>query len=177
MRSLYHNSGAFGFDPAVPTRSIGWIGPADPTIRNAAKPFTRQIPPPYTENLLRLTESAWQIIGGPAWLMPMSHWAYELQFGNPDWLSSTLQNAGIDPGPLAASNQAAAVEFLPSESAEFAAMIGQLLKNLKNSDFVLYFSDRPILAALHHHRQIWWSSTDAALIAELSSLVSNCPPG
>jgi hypothetical protein len=169
MRSLYHNSGAFGFDPAVATHTVGWIGPPDPTIRPAAMPFTRQIPPPYAENLLHRAESAWRLIGGPAWLMPMSHWAYELEFGNPGWLATALQNASIDPGPLATCNQAAAIEFLPSESAEFAAMIGQLLQHLVNSDFVLAFPDRPIVAIFHHHCQIWWTSTDTERIAGLGA--------
>jgi hypothetical protein len=171
MRSLYHNSGAFGFDPAIPTHTIGWIGPDDPTIRPAAKPFTRQIPPPFAENLTILAQSAWHLIGGPAWLMPMSHWAYELEFGNAGWLPTALRNAAIDPNPLQSCNQAPAIGFLPFESADFVAMMSQLMQRLANSDFAFVFPDRPIVATIHHHRQIWWTSTDADLIAELSALV------
>jgi hypothetical protein len=105
--------------------------------------------------------------------MPMSHWAYELEFGNPTWLGSALRDATIDPAPLRACNQAAAIEFLATESAAFAAMMGQLMTHLANSDFALAFPDRPILATIHHHRQIWWSSPDAKLIAEISALTEN----
>jgi hypothetical protein len=171
MRSLYHNSGAFGFNPAVVTHTVGWIGPDDPTIRPAARQFTRQVPPPYTGNLLRLAEAAWETIGGPAWLMPTSHWAYELEFGDP-LIASGLRKLGIDPNSLATCNQASAIEFLPTDSEPFfAAMIGEVIRHTGNSDFALAFPDRPIVATIHHHRQIWWTSPDTPLIEILGDLV------
>ncbi|HEX4125168.1 MAG TPA: hypothetical protein VHY37_10620 [Tepidisphaeraceae bacterium] len=168
MRCLYHNGGAFGFDPAISTHTIGWIGPPDPTIRPAARPFTKPIPPPHAKNLARLAESAWHSIGGPAWLMPMSHWAYELEFGNPDWLPPALSEIAIDPATLAHRNQADAIEFLPEESPVFATIIGRILQHLANSDFALAFPDRRIIATIHHHRQIWWTSTEGELIGRIS---------
>src|SRR5687768_7175188 len=83
MRSLYFNSGAFGFaaDQTVYTR--GWIGPPDDSIREAAKPFVRQVTPPDEATLATLAARAWQeLFHGDVWVLPMSHWAYELDFGS-----------------------------------------------------------------------------------------------
>ena len=78
----YHNSGAFGFPRDVSTQFMGWIGPDDDTIREAARPFTRRVPAPYPQTLASLAAGFWRrALPGPTWVQPMSHWAYELQFG------------------------------------------------------------------------------------------------
>src|SRR5947209_719542 len=97
MRCLYHNSGAFGPDDPGALKAIGWIGPDDPTIRPEARALTRPVGPPYEANLADLATRAWAELRGPAWLMPRSHWAYELDFGSKTWLPAALQRAGIDP--------------------------------------------------------------------------------
>src|SRR4051794_28588382 len=54
MRSLYHNSGAFGLREGVETYSVGWVGPPDPSIRAAAQALTRFVPAPHGANLAGL---------------------------------------------------------------------------------------------------------------------------
>ena len=78
LKSLYYNSGSFGFPPAVQTHTVGWIGSPDATIRPDALAFTRQVPEPHVTNLTRLALRVWlEQAPGPVWAMPRSHWAYE----------------------------------------------------------------------------------------------------
>src|SRR4051794_24058408 len=82
FKSLYYNSGAFGFPPDVATEIVGWIGPPDETIRAEARAMTVAVPAPFESNLARLLASAWQErLPSRAWVMPMSHWAFELDHG------------------------------------------------------------------------------------------------
>src|SRR5438067_2002656 len=92
FKCVYHNSGAFEFIEGE-VKTVGWIGPDDPTIREEAKPFVRSVPPPYEENLTELLVKA---MPGMAWVMPMSHWAYELDFGSREWLADALGEISID---------------------------------------------------------------------------------
>jgi hypothetical protein len=50
-------------------------------------------------------------------------------------------------------------------------MLVRIFQHLRNSDFALAFPDHPLQATLHHHRQIWWTSTDAGLITQLSQTI------
>ena len=91
LKSLYYNSGSFGFPPGVVTQTVAWIGPPDPTIRPEALSFTRPISPPHTQHLTELTARAWrEFLPGVVWAMPRSHWAYELDFGSKDWMPPAL---------------------------------------------------------------------------------------
>ena len=38
-------------------------------------------------------------------------------------------------------------------------------------DFALAFPGRPIVCTLHHHKQIWWTSSDRQLLSSLRELV------
>jgi hypothetical protein len=101
FKSLYHNSGAFGFAPTVTTISRGWIGREDPSIRESARSIVRQITPPTESRMAELTIQFWkQSLPGPVWVMPKSHWAYELEFGSRDWLPGVLKQIGIDSAHL-----------------------------------------------------------------------------
>src|SRR5438105_4156651 len=112
LRCLYHNSGAFGFDTGVTVEATGWVGPVDPTIRPAARPFVRPVAPPYELRLASLTGVAWRdVLAGAAWLMPKSHWAYELEFGSHAWLPGALSRIGIDPSQLAGRNNGSSIAF------------------------------------------------------------------
>jgi len=46
LRCVYHNSGAFAFEDSVTTQSLGWIGPADESIKSQARHLVQQVPPP-----------------------------------------------------------------------------------------------------------------------------------
>src|SRR4051812_36145908 len=79
FKSLYYNSGAFGFAENSNVKTIGWIGAPDTSLRAEAAALARRVSAPYEENLARLVAGMWrEQIGGKSWIMPMSHWAYEL---------------------------------------------------------------------------------------------------
>ena len=43
---------------------------------------------------------------------------------------------------------------------------------LSGSDFMIAFPGRPALCTLHHHKQLWWSSTDAKIMQAVEEIVS-----
>ena len=170
--SLYHNSGAFGLADAAGVRHVGWVGPPDSTIRPAAVPLARHVPPPFEHNLAELAAVVWQQhLPGPAWLIPKSHWAYELDHGSRAWLPGVLRTIGIDPDPLAPRNDAAAIEFAPAERTQFTHLVRELLTHLLGSDFAIAFPGRRTVCTVHHHKQIWWTSEEAEVLEALDRLV------
>ncbi len=171
LRSLYHNSGAFGFAPNLNTYVRGWLGPADPTIRSEARSVTRPFPAPYEASLSSAVLRMWEKrLTGPLWLMPKSHWSYELQFGNHAWLGSALERIRVDPTVLAALANAAAVEFAGSETSAAGQLISQLLLHLQGSDFALAFPGHPVVCTVHHHKQVWWVTSVEGLARELDDI-------
>jgi len=171
MRSLYYNSGAFGPIDTSPTKFVGWIGPDDPSIRPEALAAARRVPAPCELKLVELVGRAWrEFFPGPAWIMPKSHWAYELDFGSKQWMPAALAQLGIDAANLAPRTNAPAIEFDLSEFTLFHQFVQTLLENLRGSDFALAFPDHPTLCTIHHHKQIWWVTTDARELEQLSSL-------
>ena len=177
MESLYHNSGAFGFGRAVPTHNLGWVGPSDPTLRPAALALARPVAEPYAPTLAALAVRAWrEYLPGPAWLMPKSPWAFELDHANGDWMAPVLRRLGVDPAALAPRNDAAAIEFLPqADEALLSAALEELLTKLWGSDFALAWPGRPVVCMVHHHTQLWWTTSDAGLANALDAMVP--PPG
>jgi hypothetical protein len=174
LECLYYNSGAFGFARGVATHPVGWIGPPDPTIRPAALEFARTIPPPYESNLAVLARRAWreQLAAAPAWVMPKSHWHFELEFGSRAWMSALLEQVGVRPGDLEHRNNGAALEFTPDEGERFQAFVEGLLTNLAGSDFNVAWPGRAVVCTLHHHKQLWWITTDDTLAGALRNLPS-----
>jgi hypothetical protein len=171
FRCLYHNSGAFGFAADVRPCVMGWIGPDDPTIRPESMSHVRHFPPPYEQNLADGFVRMWrQKLPGPAWIMPASHWSYELEFGNADWLPDQLRQIGIDPTSLRHRNNAAAIEFEPDESLAASELVSSMLELLRGSDFTLAFPGHAVICTLHHHKQLWWQMSDDSLRAALNNL-------
>ena len=187
LECLYYNSGAFGFPPGVPTYHVGWVGPPDDSVRPAARALARPVPPPYEANLAALTRKAWrECLPGPLWVMPKSHWAYELDFGSRRWMPDALRALGLDPADLETRTDGSAIEFVADagtgayddpkgDEDRFQSFAGQLLSRLLGSDFLLAWPGRPVVCTLHHHKQIWWTSTDESLIAALDRLGARLP--
>jgi hypothetical protein len=180
--SLYHNSGAFGFSAAEKdlVRTIAWIGPPDPTIRDAARPYVRQAEAPFAESLSRAAARAWQIIRShtsaeTAWILPKSHWHYELQFGSVKWMPDLLQSIGIDASALSDRNNGSAIAFDASEGDLLQRLLQGLLENLSGSDFALMFPARPVVCSVHHHVQLWWQTTDQEIYAMLDRSLHVAP--
>ncbi|MGB7161509.1 MAG: hypothetical protein WBD40_25845 [Tepidisphaeraceae bacterium] len=172
FRSLYHNSGAFGFPRAADVRYAGWIGPPDASIRSEALEYVRHVDPPYESNLARLAGDVWtNHVPGTAWLMPMSHWSYELDLGSKEWMPAALAAIGVDATQLAGRVNGSAIAFEPGERDALEALLMPLLANLRTSDFMLAFVGRAALCTVHHHNQLWWQTTDAALHEVLMSVV------
>lgn len=169
--SLYYNSGAFGFPDGTPTHSVGWVGPDDPSLRPAARALARPVPAPHESELAaRVLRAVRELLPGKVWLMPKSHWAYELDFGSRDWMPALFEHAGIDAGLLQPRTNAAAIEFDLHESDALLHVVEGLLRMLLGSDFALAFPGRPVVCTLHHHKQVWWTSTDPTLIESLGQL-------
>ena len=113
--------------------------------------------------------AAWQNeFPGPAWIMPLSHWAFELDFGSKGWLPTLIQSLDIEPQVLAPRSDASPLEFHPSEHGQLLRFVQTLLENLTSSDFMLAFPSHRILCTIHHHQQLWWTSSDKALIERIS---------
>lgn len=168
MTSLYHNSGSFGFTGEE--HVCGWVGPDDATIRESVRAVCTQVPEPHAVILQWSFDLAWRkLLPGPVWIMPGSHWAYELDFGSATWLPSALLSQGIDPALLRSRNNAAALEFDPSEG-KTRKFVGWLLGNLSASDFTAAFPQHAVICTIHHHMQLWWQTTDLALRDQLSRL-------
>ena len=175
LKCLYYNSGAFGFPADVAVRTVGWVGPADETIRPAAMPFTRQVAPPFEENLAAAARRAWEeLLPGRAWVLPMSHWAYELDYGSREWMPQLIESVEMDPGMLEGRNNGAAIEFSPEEGEHFEEFVRRLLEMLLGSDFMLAFPGRAALCTVHHHKQLWWTTPEDAVAEGLDRVV---PPG
>ena len=171
--SLYYNSGAFGFAPDVPTQSVGWIGVDDSTIRPAALALTRKVDSSVEQTLAILGTQTWlRHLPGGVWLTPKSHWAYELDFGSHLWMPDALRSAGLLTEQITALSErhdGAALEFRPDESQRFESLLLALLTNLLGSDFLLSFPDRPVVCTVHHHKQLWWTTSDAAIYGHIES--------
>jgi hypothetical protein len=171
MKCLYYNSGAFGPTYHRATKVVGWIGGEDPTIRPEARALARIVAPPVEQNLTRLVELAWNtILPGPIWFMPKSHWAFELDFGNHAWLSPALEAAKVDWKALAPRTNASAVEFDASESNAAVNLLQAILTHLAGSDFALAWPSWPVACTVHHHKQVWWMTADAALHTRLQEI-------
>jgi hypothetical protein len=110
-----------------------------------------------------LTHAWTEHLPGAMWIMPGSHWAYELDFGSEEWMPEALRAAGIDPAILQPRTYAAAIEFEQRESSPATTLVAQLLERLAGSDFNAAFPGYPAVCTIHHHTQLWWRTNDAAL--------------
>jgi hypothetical protein len=170
----YYNGGAFGFPKGVEVDVSGWIAGEDPTIRAEIRSKTRVFSPPAEENMARAAVAAWQKeLGGRAWIMPLSHWAFELDFGSKGWLPALISGAGVDPQALADQPNAAPIEFVPSDHERLVTFVQTLLINLASSDFMLAFPGQSILCTIHHHKQLWWASSDKSLLERVERHSAN----
>jgi len=171
LKCHYPNGGSFGFADGGQVR--GWLGPEDESIRPEMRAIARRVGEPFESTLADWALRAWQrILPGAVWVMPASHWSFELMHGNQQWLPELLGKAGIDSGLLIGRTDAAAIEFLPAEGERFRTSLEGLLHGLKGSDFVLAFPGRRTVCTVHHHKQLWWVSTDRLVIRELDSIRS-----
>ena len=179
LRSLYYNSGAFGFATEVPTTSVGWIGRPDPTLRPAAVPLARPVPEPFARTMAQRLVQAWrEAMPGDLWLMPKAHWAYELDFGSKAWLPGALTDAGVGAGQLGlltGRNNGSAVAFGVGEAEQVVPLIDRILRHLVGSDFAAAWPGRRVACTIHSHEQLWWTTDDPAVIAALDRLVPPQP--
>jgi len=171
MNCHYYNGGSFGFPAAAGAMVRGWLGPPDETIKPAARENTRNVPEPFEATLADWASRVWQqVLLGNIWVMPASHWSFELTHGNESWLPSLLKAISIDSGLLIERTNAAAIEFLPSEDRHFKTLVQGLLSGLTASDFTLAFPGHPAVCMIHHHKQLWWVSTDQQIARFLDEI-------
>jgi len=168
----YHNSGAFAFADAERVQVRGWIGKDDPTIRPEYAAMVRRVAEPYAPTLAGLARRFCEARpAGEAWVMPMSHWAYELQFGQGPWLAELLEAVGVPAELLAGRNNASPVAFGEAELEDLERLLGGLLADVRSSDFVLLPRARAAICTIHHHQQLWWMTTRGEIVQELDGMV------
>jgi hypothetical protein len=92
-------------------------------------------------------------------------------FGSQEWMPQLLRDAGLSPEDLASRHDGSALGFAPGEAAVFERFLAGLLGGLFGSDFLLAWPGRPVVCTVHHHKQLWWTTTDPALVARLEALV------
>lgn len=172
LESHYFNGGAFGFPSGEIIR--GWVESHDPTIKPQMRDNLRTL---TSADQSKFATQAWlEVLPGVAWIMPGSHWAFELNYGSRTWLPQLLQEIGIDPQVLIGLTSAAALELAPTEQPLFDVALRTLLQNLTASDFSLAFPGRKTVCTIHHHRQLWWTTRDPEVISGLDRLAAASPP-
>jgi len=159
LRCVYPNSGAFA--PAGKHEIVGWLGAADATIRADLAARAVKCPPPYPQNLAGWFRRVWEPMNRPAWLLPKSHWAYELGHAHQDWLIDRLTSLGVNVAELAQHTDAPALAFEAGEAGVLTDLISLLLEHLKTSDYAILLPGLSVVVTLHHHQQLWWQSGDA----------------
>jgi hypothetical protein len=170
LRCVYPNSGAFGLPADAESHFVGWLAVDDPTIRPEMRSAVRIVPPPAARSLAESLRRIWQEhFRGPLWLMPASHWAYELQFGHADWLPALLGQHGVDPALLRSRSDGSAIEFQLDEADSLLTMVENLFERLVASDFTVAFPGKTVAALLHHHRQIWWQTSEMTIWKQIDS--------
>jgi hypothetical protein len=172
FKSLYFNSGAFGFAAGVETISRGWIGEPDRSIREAAIPMIRQVGEPVVPRLVSGLMQVWrQDLPGAVWVMPKSHWAFEFEFGSRDWMPTAMDRIGVDWRQLAPLNISPAIEFQSSDAGPFEYFAGELLTHLAQSDFQLIFPGLRTICTVHSRKQLWWTTADPKVAAGLDRVL------
>jgi hypothetical protein len=167
-RCNYYNSGAFGFKQTPLVR--GWIGPPDASIRPELLAQVQFAPEPFAENLAGAAVDVWrEFLPGAVWVMPMSHWHFELHDGSREWMPEALTEIGVDSKQLEERADGAAIEFAMDEYKLMQKFLESLLKNLRVSDFLISFTNGAALCNIHHNKQLWWTTTDASLIEKLDA--------
>jgi len=147
---LTAGAGAFDFPPASNAAVIPWEMTTDePALAARAASF-------WGKNL-----------AGPAWIMPVAQWTYELEYGSRDWLPATLERIGIDAGLLVGRGNSAAIEIAAHESDRFELLVTRLLEQLIGSEFLIAFPDKPALCAIKPAKQLRWSTTLSQLAERL----------
>jgi hypothetical protein len=168
LRCVYPNGGSFRPVDEAGATTVAWVGPPDGTIKDAARALCRQVAEPYVPNLAWFGRDAWlDALPGPVWVMPSSHWSYELDFDSATWLPELLFVAGVDSRQLKDTTQGAAIEFAPHEADRFEPFLVGLLNGLDYSDFYLAFPGHATVCIVHHHKQLWWTAVDANRIAAI----------
>jgi hypothetical protein len=171
LKCHYPFGGAFGFSGGVKTAIRGWVGPEDETIREDMRGCVRRVGEPYDERLARGAARVWrEALAGVAWVMPGSHWSFELDHGSKDWLPGVLGRIGLDSCLLVGRTNAAAIEFLPQEEGAFVELLRGLFQGLVSSDFTLAFPGRKAIGLIHHHKQLWWVTPDGAIAQKIDQI-------
>lgn len=177
FRSTYPNGGAYAFTRGTQVSARGWALRDDLTIRPEARSMLRILQPGVPPTLAWAAVTVWrEHLPGIVWAMPMSHWAYELRHGGGAALETLVRQAGVDPSLLRDRADGSAIEFAPDEQEPMAVFLAGLLTVLQEGDFLLAFAGRPALCMVHHHGQLWWTTSDARLLATLDDVACRSWP-
>ncbi|MEM1012139.1 MAG: hypothetical protein AAGI46_07955 [Planctomycetota bacterium] len=152
LECVYPNGGSFA--PVGEAWHVaGWITGDDVTVRPAFADRVRRLD--VDELPAFLAGAVEWLTTQPTWLMPVHHWAAELDHGS---TSDGRSTADLFPDELAGRTVADAV-VLPDARAVFE-LAEVLLPRLWKTDFTLMLPGVKAYALLHHHGQVWWRCAD-----------------
>ena len=156
----YPHSGRFDFTPGPSVHRRCWLVDEDPSIHPDLRGGCR-----YAADLSEAAECVATylstLVGQRWYLVPHVHWEHELLDHCPDvWREVfTLADQPVDDPMLTSAN---AVVINPTGVA-WERLIVTLLTGLTQADALL-LTDAPLIVKIHHHRQVWLSTTDPALL-------------
>ncbi len=165
LRCVYPNSGAFEFADPARRQILGFALRADATVRPELRSSLHTVEPSTPRRLAEILVSQWQahMPTADGWLLPASHWGHELHHGNGAWLGPMLKRLQVD---VPAEAAAPAVAFRPARHALLLEVAEAMFARLQESDVTVLFPPFPVIATLHHHRQLWWRA-EATMISRL----------
>jgi hypothetical protein len=160
LRCVYPNGAAF-----APTSGdwavAGWITGEDASVRSAFRERVRRVAPSALANEVFQAWSTYFHDADEAWIAPAHHWAAELAHGRGDGATARLlQMHSIDTTPLMTRTAADAIAL---SSTELPSFLAALYDAMGKADFTLLLPGTPMVATVHHHRQCWWRTADAAV--------------
>lgn len=160
IQPWYSHSGRFDFMSGQQVYRRCWLVDEDPCIRPDLREACR-----YTEDLDDMAALVAAYLGtlslGPWYLVPHVHWEHELLDHCPTvWRDVFALTRQREDDPLLSGANAVIID--PVQVA-WRRLIMTLLHGLTQADALLLV-DAPLILKVHHHQQVWLSTTDLALL-------------
>ena len=120
---------------------------------------------PYEQTLADLTVRAWEaLLPGPAWVMPKSNWAIRVGLWQQGLDAAGAAQLGIDPSVLLHHTNAPAIEFATTEREHFREFHSNASAKPDGQRLRLAWPTHRVTCTLHHHKQLWWVTDQAAIL-------------
>ena len=157
---MYPDTGRFAFRHGDRVRRCCFFVDDDPSIRPELRPQCRQAD--SLEDVADQTAGfVGQYVTGPIYLVPQIHWEHELLDDHCGMWATIFDHLGQAPDDVALTGGNAVVA--DARLAAWADICRILLAGLQSSD-VMLFCQMPLMVKIHHHGQVWFSSTNVDLL-------------